>query len=171
MESCVIWFEICKSSRFFTTETMVKPVRVDTFNCVLTCLRGIVEQCRHFSFHCGRVARGFLLKLGNSFFFLARTGTNTGTPRKEESRDDPQRSWDLGPPQAAWRGAVRCASLRGPFCAGEALLEARTQASVALFKLGAHCLRYAPTRIWRAYKFKVLLHKRGRTQGAAHAKS
>ena len=47
---------------------------------------------------------------------------------------------------------VGCAPLRGPLCAGEALLEARTQASVALFKLGAHShsLRYAPTRIWRA---------------------
>ena len=32
----------------------------------------------------------------------------------------------------------RCTFLRGPLCAGEALLEARTQASVALFKLGAH---------------------------------
>ena len=42
----------------------------------------------------------------------------------------------------AWSG---CASLRGPLCAGEALLEARTQASVALFKLGAH-FRYALTR-------------------------
>ena len=40
--------------------------------------------------------------------------------------------------QAAWRGWSGCASLRGPLCAGEALLEARTQASVALFKLGAH---------------------------------
>ena len=29
-------------------------------------------------------------------------------------------------------------SLRGPLGAGEALLEARTQASVAFFKLGAH---------------------------------
>ena len=41
-----------------------------------------------------------------------------------------------GPPQAAWR--ERLSILRGPLCAGEALLEARTQASVALFKLGAH---------------------------------
>ena len=39
-----------------------------------------------------------------------------------------------------------CASLRGPLCAGEALLEARTQAqaSVALFKLGAHSATLRP---------------------------
>ena len=37
--------------------------------------------------------------------------------------------------------------LRRPLYAGEALLEARTQASVALFKLGAHSATdYAPTR-------------------------
>ena len=41
----------------------------------------------------------------------------------------------------AWSG---CASLRGPLCAGEALLEARTQASVALFKLGAHSATLRP---------------------------
>ena len=41
----------------------------------------------------------------------------------------------------AWVG---CASLRGPLCAGEALLEARTQASVALFKLGAHSATLRP---------------------------
>ena len=58
------------------------------------------------------------------------------------------RELGIGPPQAAWRGAV---SLRGPLCAGEALLEARTLASVALFKLGAHsataytATAYAPT--------------------------
>ena len=53
--------------------------------------------------------------------------------------------------QAAWRGWSGCASLRGLLCAGEALLEARTQASVAFFKLGPHsATAYAPTRIWRA---------------------
>ena len=41
----------------------------------------------------------------------------------------------------AWSG---CASLRGPLCAGEALLEARTQASVAFFKLGAHSATLRP---------------------------
>ena len=41
----------------------------------------------------------------------------------------------------AWSG---CASLRGALCAGEALLEARTQASVALFKLGAHSATLRP---------------------------
>merc|ERR1712185_417630 len=41
----------------------------------------------------------------------------------------------------AWSG---CASLRGPLCAGEALLAARTQASVALFKLGAHSATLRP---------------------------
>ena len=41
----------------------------------------------------------------------------------------------------AWSG---CASLRGPLCAGEALSEARTQASVALFKLGAHSATLRP---------------------------
>ena len=41
----------------------------------------------------------------------------------------------------AWSG---CASLRGPLCAGEALLDARTQASVALFKLGAHSATLRP---------------------------
>ena len=41
----------------------------------------------------------------------------------------------------AWSG---CAFLRGPLCAGEALLEARTQASVALFKLGAHSATLRP---------------------------
>ena len=33
---------------------------------------------------------------------------------------------------------------RGPLCAGEALLQARTQASVALFKLGAHSATLRP---------------------------
>ena len=47
-----------------------------------------------------------------------------------------------GPPQAAWR--ERLSILRGPLCAGEALLEARTQASVALFKLGAHSATLRP---------------------------
>ena len=36
------------------------------------------------------------------------------------------------------RGVERLSIPPGPLCAGEALLEARTQASVALFKLGAH---------------------------------
>ena len=45
----------------------------------------------------------------------------------------------------AWSG---CASLRGPLCAGEALLEARTQASVALFKLGAHSAAPRPEFGW-----------------------
>ena len=35
-------------------------------------------------------------------------------------------------------------SAPGPLCAGEALLEARTQASVALFKLGAHSATLRP---------------------------
>ena len=48
------------------------------------------------------------------------------------------------------------------------MLEARTQASVALFKLGAHsATAYAPTRIWRAMKFKVLLRKRGGVRARA----
>ena len=68
----------------------------------------------------------------------------------------------------AWSG---CASLRGPLCAGEALLEARTQASVAFFKLETHSAAL-PTRILRAMKFKVLLRKRGgaRAGGAAAPK-
>ena len=32
----------------------------------------------------------------------------------------------------------------GPLCAGEALLEARTQASVAFFKLGSHSATLRP---------------------------
>ena len=48
----------------------------------------------------------------------------------------PSAELGIGPPQAAWRGAVEHPSGRGPLCAGEALLQARTQASVALFKLG-----------------------------------
>ena len=48
-----------------------------------------------------------------------------------------------GPPQAAWRGAVEDPS-EGPLSAGEAVLEARTQASVALFKLGAHSATLRP---------------------------
>ena len=48
------------------------------------------------------------------------------------------------------------------------MLEARTQASVAFFKLGAHsATAYAPTRIWRAMKFKVLLRKRGGARARA----
>ena len=46
--------------------------------------------------------------------------------------------------RTAASGVVGCASLRGPLCAGEALLEARTQASVALFKLGAHSATLRP---------------------------
>ena len=46
------------------------------------------------------------------------------------------------------------------------MLEARTQASVALFQTRGP-LRYAPTRIWRAMKFKVLLRKRGGVQARA----
>ena len=46
------------------------------------------------------------------------------------------------------------------------MLEARTQASVAFFKLGAHS---ATTRIWRAMKFKVLLRKRGGARAARAA--
>ena len=57
------------------------------------------------------------------------------------------RSWTAAS-GVRWRGAVVCASLRGPLslslCAGEALLEARTQASVALFKLGAHSATLRP---------------------------
>ena len=54
-----------------------------------------------------------------------------------------------GPPQAAWRGAVEHPS-GGPLrrrAAGEALLEARTQASVALFKLGAHSATLRPENL------------------------
>ena len=65
------------------------------------------------------------------------------------------------------RGVERlCIPLRGPLCAGEALLEARTQASVAFFQTRGP-LRYAPTRIWRAMKFKVLLRKRGGARARA----
>ena len=39
---------------------------------------------------------------------------------------------------------LRGHNLTGPLCAGEALLEARTQASVALFKLGAHSATLRP---------------------------
>ena len=41
-----------------------------------------------------------------------------------------------------------------------------TQASVALFQTRGP-LRYAPTRIWRAMKFKVLLRKRGGVRARA----
>ena len=44
------------------------------------------------------------------------------------------------------------------------MLEARTQASVALFKLGAHSATLKP-EFGGPEKFKVLLRKRGRTQG------
>ena len=55
------------------------------------------------------------------------------------------RALGIGPPQAAWRGAVVHPS-GGPsgLCAGEALLEARTQASVAFFKLGSHSATLRP---------------------------
>ena len=58
--------------------------------------------------------------------------------------------------------------LRGALCAGEALLEASVR---RLFQTRVP-LRYAPTRVWRAMKFKVLLRKRGgaraRARGMRH---
>ena len=57
----------------------------------------------------------------------------------------------------------------GALC-GEALLEARTQASVAfLIKLVARsaAAACAPTRFLRAMKFKVLLRKRGGARARA----
>ena len=52
------------------------------------------------------------------------------------------------------------------------MLEARTLASFAFFKLGrthsaTPTAAYAPTRIWRAMKFKVLLRKRGGVRARA----
>ena len=87
-----------------------------------------------------------------------------GCDRPEITRG-PQRSWEED--RRKQRGVrTGCASLRGPLRAGEALLEARTQASVALFQTRGP-LRYAPTRIWRAMKFNVLLRKRGGARARA----
>ena len=62
----------------------------------------------------------------------------------------PQLSWEYDRRKRRGVGAVEHPS-GGPSAPGrEALLEARTQASVALFKLGAHSATYAPTRIRRA---------------------
>ena len=54
----------------------------------------------------------------------------------------------------------------GPLCAGEALLEARTQASVAFFKLGPHSATLRP-EFGGPEKSKVLLRKRVGSRGGA----
>ena len=46
------------------------------------------------------------------------------------------------------------------------MLEARTRCARRLFQTRGP-LRYAPTRIWRAMKFKVLLRKRGGVRARA----
>ena len=53
------------------------------------------------------------------------------------------------------------------------MLEARTQASVAVFKLGAHSATLRPERIWRAMKFmfKVLLRAGGARGGGRRERS
>ena len=76
--------------------------------------------------------RFFQARLGqrdrNNVFALSRAGKRTAA-------------------SVAWSG---CASLRGPLCAGEAMLELGRKRPSPFFKLGAHSATYAPTRIWRA---------------------